>query len=72
MPQGEGYRGEGHQEEGHQGEGHRGDRRHLPIQSAATDPHLHPMCFRLPQHLAELAPPGEVFAPSQAPNAPAH
>jgi hypothetical protein len=83
---GEGHRGEGHrvqghwgerpQGEGHQGEGHCGDSRHLPIQSAAADPHRHRhphlRCFRLPQLLAELAPPGEVFALSQTPNAPAH
>jgi hypothetical protein len=57
------------QREGHRGEGHQGDCRHLPIQSAAADPHSHPRCFRLPQLLAELAALGEVYAASQAPNA---
>jgi len=60
VPQGEGHRGEGHQ-----GEGHQGDCRHLPIQSAAADPHPHPRCFRLPQLPAQLALLGEVFAESQ-------
>jgi len=61
--------GEGHREVGHQGQGHWGDCHHLLIQSAAAIPHRR--CFRLPQCLAESAPLGEVFAASQAPNAPA-
>ena len=58
--------------EGHWGEGLRGDCWHLPIQSAAANPHPHPRYFWLQQLPAELAPLGEVFAASQAPNAPAH
>ena len=72
VPQGERHWEEGHWGEEYQGEGYRGACCHLPIQSAATDPHPHPRCFRLPQLLSELAPPGEVFPASQAPNAPAH
>jgi hypothetical protein len=40
--------------------------------SPPADPHPYPRYFRLPQLLAELASPGEVFVASQAPNAPAH
>jgi hypothetical protein len=42
------------------------------FESAAATPHPHPRCFLLPQRLAELAPPHEVFAASEAPNAPAY
>jgi hypothetical protein len=69
---GEGHWGQGHWGEGHQRVGHEGDCHHLPIRSAAADPHQHPRGFWLPQLLAKLAPPGEAFVASRAPNAPAH
>jgi len=52
--------------------GHWGDCRHLPNCQAAADPHPHPRCFWLPQLVAELGPLGELFAVSQATNAPPH
>jgi hypothetical protein len=42
------------------------------IGRAAADSHAHPSYFRVPQLLAHLAPPGQVFAASQAPIGPAH
>jgi len=70
--QGGGHQGEGHPGEEHPGEGYRGDCRHLPLRRVAASPHRHLSCFRLPQLLAELAPLGEVFEASDAPNTPGH
>ena len=60
------------QGEGHCRKGLWGHCQHLPISRAAANPHQHLRCFRRPQLVPDLAPPGDIFATSQAPNPAAH
>jgi len=57
---------------GHRGVKYQGNCSHLPMHPVAADPHSHATYSQLPQILADLAPPGEVFVALHDPYAATH